>query len=118
MHRRPSAFYAATGRAPRVADFVGRRDGRPTAPSIRRVFGSWNAALFAAGISVNRASGAGVRRHWSDEEILEAIREAARQGEATSDPFSTGRRLPWIGPIELHFGSWRVAKRLPMCSLS
>lgn len=112
------AFYEVTGLAPRIADFEVRRRGQPAASSIRRVFGSWNDALVAAGIPVNRATGSGGRRQWSDEEILEALREADRAGEPTSAPFRTGRRLPWMGTIERRFGSWRAAKSLAISAPS
>ena len=50
----PQAFYEPAGRAPRIAAFEGCRDGRPTARSIRRVFGSCKGASVAAGIPANR----------------------------------------------------------------
>jgi hypothetical protein len=108
------AFHEIEGRTPRLDDFQKARHWPPSAATIWRVFGSWNSALVAAGIPVNRATGASGQRHWSDEEILEAIRQAEREGEPTSAAFRVGKRLPWIGTIEHRFGSWRVAKSLAM----
>ena len=102
-------FYAAEGRSPSVSD-LGSLESLPSRSTIARVFGSLNAGLVAAGLPLNHVSEHRLR--WSDEEILEALRQAELEGEPTSEPFRVGRRKPWIGTIERRFGSWRVAKAL------
>lgn len=87
----PSAFYAANGRSPRVADLTAS-DQLPSPSTIACLFGSFNSGLVAAGLSLNHVGEH--HRHWSDAEILEAIRQAAQDGEPTSQGFRTGRRKP------------------------
>lgn len=106
------AFHARHGRSPMMREFADARRGTLPHPStISRLFGSWSAGLAAAGLPLNRTVTSNPRR-WTDEQILEAIREAALAGDVTSTPFRLGQRRPWIGTIERRFGSWRVAQAL------
>ena len=106
------AFAKESGRPPRAIDF-GRpsRVGAPNQQRVRQIFGSWNAALAAAGLPIGRRGG-GVLR-WSDEAILEAIREADRAGKRTAAAFKVGR-YPNLGTIVTRFGSWSRARQLAL----
>lgn len=105
------AFHARNGRSPTMREFARSRRGTVPSPStITRLFGSWSAALAAAGLDLHRTVKSNPR--YTDEQILAAIREAALAGEPTSRPFQSRQRRPWIGTLERRFGSWRVAQAL------
>jgi hypothetical protein len=93
------------GRAPLASEW----DASPDRNIISQRFGSWNAALQTAGLSPRR-----IRRAWSDEEILEGLRQFA--DHYGRPPRSTDR----VGPLAHYpspalavtrFGSWSAALR-------
>ncbi len=93
-------FAEAHGRHPsaREWDELGQR---PSAPAIIRHFGSWNAALAAAGLTATRP-----RRRWSDEEIFAAIREfEARHQRPPSAADFGGGALPGFETVRVRLGS-------------
>lgn len=85
----------------------------PSPACVRVAFGSWNAALAAAGLPLNRID-ARARQRWSDEAILGAIREAAAAGDPGQKPFREGRRHPSVATIATRFGSWSVAESIAL----
>lgn len=102
------------GRPPTMADLQARpRSSWPSPSRVRIVFGSWNAALTAAGLPLN-ATGHPRRQVWSDEEILRAIRDASAADDPGQRPFREGRRRPWLATITIRFGSWSVAQSLAL----
>jgi Homing endonuclease associated repeat len=93
-------FHAAYGYVPSVREWA-ELGQRPSTPAIIRHFGSWNAALTAAGLAVTRP-----RPRWSDEDILTAIRafEARHQRPPSTTDFGGGS-LPGFETIRVRFGS-------------
>lgn len=83
----------------------------PTASTVRHMFGSWRAGLAAAGVPTRNYRRT-VPRKYSDEAILESIREAFAAGECTSRPFMAGTRRPYLAVIISRFGSWNQAVAL------
>jgi hypothetical protein len=85
--------------------FVGFKD-KPLGYAAKRHFGSWHAAIAAAGLE-SRAPTPVVTRTWSSDAVLEAIR--ARCAAATSVApiwkYDTGL----YSVAKKHFGSWRNA---------
>ena len=81
----------------------------PSADTVRNHFGSFGAAIEAAGLHP-RPGGADVR--WTDEAILEALRDIAyEQGspprpENLDDP---SEELPGVEVVVLRFGTWQEA---------
>ena len=70
-------------------------------------FGSWNAALVAAGLPAQPYG-------YSDEEVIEALRaDALRLGRTPTldDWRGRGPAVPGIGAVITHFGSWNVGLR-------
>lgn len=78
---------------------------RSLAAAARRRFGSWLSAVAAAGLSAE-ACGPGKRR-WTAEEVLEAIRERARQGLSMTNVWRDDRRL--YEQAKTRFHGWRSA---------
>jgi Arc/MetJ-type ribon-helix-helix transcriptional regulator len=71
----------------------------------RRLFGSWLAALHAAGVQ-------GVRREWpvwSKESIVEAICERAGSGKRLNTPEVVRSALSLYQASRTHFGGWSEA---------
>lgn len=102
------------GHTPTIGDLESRpRAMWPSPARVRTVFGSWQAALAAAGLRPQVADHA-PRRVWSDEEILQAIQDAAAAGDPGEEPFREGRRRPRLGVIAVRFGTWSVAESLAM----
>ncbi len=102
------------GHTPTIADLVSLPRAMWPSPSrVRTVFGTWNAALAAAGLRPKTA-GHSPRRVWSDEEMLQAIQDAAAAGDPGQGPFQEGRRRPWLAAITSRFGSWPVAESLAL----
>ena len=82
-------------------------DGHPDRNVIAQRFGSWNAALAAAGLSPRR-----VRRDWSEQEILDGLRRfAADHGRPprASDRVGLLERYPSPALAITRFGSWSAA---------
>lgn len=73
-----------------------------------RYFGSWDAALEAAGLDYHRIRR---RRRWTRGKILERIRHIYREGGALN--WSTAKReqsaLLAAASSDRHFGSWQAA---------
>lgn len=105
---------AIVGRTPTIGDLESRPRAQWPSPSrVRVVFGSWGAALAAAGLRPKSADHS-PRRVWSDEEILQAIQDAAAAGDPGPGPFKEGRRRPDLGTITARFGSWSTAESLAL----
>ena len=102
------------GHTPTIGDLEGRpRATWPSPSRVRIVFGSWKAALVAAGLRP-QSTGHSPRRVWSDEEILQAIQDAAAGGDPGEVPFREGRRRPRLEAIAARFGSWSAAESLAL----
>lgn len=79
---------------------------RPTAHAIAHTFGGWRRAWAAAGIEAPLR-----RRRWTDDVILDRMREAAAgAGRALTRAEWAGRR-PSAGLVVRRFGSWPAAWR-------
>lgn len=72
-----------------------------------RLFGSWNAAVKAAGLEPR------VRRQYSSENILAVLRERSRRGESVSSRHPDMRR--YLGAAKRLFGSWTKAREEAGC---
>jgi hypothetical protein len=99
----------------------GRRtsDGRPWPSSQIAAlrFGTWRAALEAAGVPANPSSGAAGRRRFDVEACVAALREAkATLGHLPTaseyQSFAVGRAVPSMATIRNRVGSWQAALRL------
>jgi len=81
----------------------------PSAATLRSHFGSFSAALDAAGVEP-RPRRTDVR--WTDEAIIEALRDLAYQHDRPPRPDdldNSAHELPGIEVIALRFGSWHEA---------
>ncbi|MGO9976907.1 MAG: homing endonuclease associated repeat-containing protein [Solirubrobacteraceae bacterium] len=100
---------AANGTAPRASDWDQAAD-RPAPGTVARVFGSWNDALEASGIGVNKK-----QNYWTKERILEALRHLERQlGRPPTSAEISATLQPGCPPaviVARAFGSWRAAAR-------
>lgn len=99
----------ATGAPPRVEDWTPTADPRrrwareyprwPSFMTVRTHFGSWPAALAAAGCPPNRV-------RWSAEDVVAAFRAFAEEsGAAPTQRDLRGPRLPSPGTVRRHLGS-------------
>ena len=84
------------------------RDDEALAGAARRLFGSWRAALAAAGIPVPPRGGR-LPRHppgtWSPERVLDLIRAGARAGRSLA-PHAVDTEVPGLVPTgQRLFGS-------------
>lgn len=71
-----------------------------------RLYGSWDFALTDAGVapgSVRR------KRVWTNEKLLEAMRQAARSGELRAGAFFRRRHSGMVQTAVQRWGSWRAA---------
>lgn len=114
-----AALRAATkhkGRPPGKRDWHRRRvpgePRRPATPTVLRRFGSWNAALQAAGLRPT------LRKAWSQAQIVDAIRAwTERTGappvraEWSTRPAPQEADRPTDATVIAHFGAWDVALR-------
>ena len=97
-------FHQAHGRNPSVREWH-ELDQRPSAPPIIRHFGSWNAALSAAGLIVTRP-----RQRWSNDDIITAIRAfETAHGRPPHTPDFGGPAMPSFETVRLRFGSIATA---------
>ena len=81
----------------------------PGLGAVQDHFGSWNAALRAAGLEVNREHG-----KWTRDLVIAALRrDAKRRGRSpTRGDWGTARRTrPQSGTVEALFGSWNAGLR-------
>src|SRR4051794_32781589 len=93
-------FHALHGHVPSVREWDELAQ-RPSAPPIIRHFGSWNAAVAAAGLAVTRP-----RQRWSDQDIFAAIRQfEARHRRPPSPADFGGGSLPGFETVRVRFGS-------------
>ena len=85
-----------------------RADAIPTTYLIGLHFGSWSAALEAAGLPTRSSGG---QRRWTDEQIIHALQQyAKRWGHPPSIPEWRRRGgRPDLGTIQRWFGSWNAA---------
>lgn len=106
---------ARLGRTPSPAEYAALRalqPGWPHPAGIIRRYRGWRAALAAAGLVPRRPA-----RNWrlySDEQLLEALREAAAAGAFTVaeyDRYARQRGLPSSNTVRFRFGSWDAAWR-------
>ena len=102
------AYADTNGAAPSSSDWC-RLGLLPNRDTIARRFGSWNAALRAAGLSPRR-----IRADWSDEDILDGLRRFAKDhGRAPRAADRVGQLAQYPGPtlVISRFGSWSAALR-------
>lgn len=117
------------GRPPRQSDWASGAPGRPTYKVAYRLFGSWRAALLAAGLPVPPARSNAPDEGWDEQRVIDAIREWTEQfgGPPTlldwnpglarhlgfgpaADRFEDERpRYPRSSLAVRLFGSWRLA---------
>jgi len=99
-------FAEREGRPPTEGDWKTNGTDHPGRVTARNHFGSWRAALEAAGLSSERD-------HWDRELILEAIRRFARRhGHPPSSEewrFKGPERNPTAAVVRRHFGSFTAA---------
>ncbi len=84
---------------------VGFKDDRLGAAA-RRYFGSWRAAVAAAGL-LNRMPPPLVPRRWSRQAVIDAIQNWHRQGVPVTSLWARDMNLYSAGKVQ--FGSWRSA---------
>ncbi len=72
----------------------------------QKLYGSWGGALVAAGYAPDLIRRA---RAWTDEEILERIRQLAERGADLSDRTASAYDEALYGAAIEHFGSWAEA---------
>jgi hypothetical protein len=79
----------------------------PSVATATKYFGSWNAALDAAGLPAVRIA----PREWDRAQIATALRDFARDhGHAPTGPqFRTIDDAPAPNTVAAHFGSWNAA---------
>jgi hypothetical protein len=100
------AWARERGRPPTQADWTAPGDPRwPSYVTVTTHFGTWRAALEAAGLRPNR-------RLWSHEEIVEALRRWTREHgrpPRQRDLVYGASGLPAPHTIRRRFGSYRAA---------
>jgi hypothetical protein len=107
--------YDAFARGRRAAD--GRR--WPTHQTAGSRFGSWRAAMQAAGLDAYPSSGVGLRKRFSREQCVEAVRlvgERVGQCPSKSDyeryAHESLAELPSVASVSVYCGGWCEAVRL------
>lgn len=85
--------------------FVGFKD-KPLGYAAKRHFGSWHAAVSAAGLA-SRGPPPVVTRTWSPEAVLEAIREQSAAAKPNAFIWKSDTGLYSVA--KKHFGTWRNA---------
>ncbi len=95
---------AELGRSPTAQEMRKRRLPRPETCAAR--FGSWNAALAAAGLETRHYS-----QDYTDEQLLQILRDLARDLDKTPTQLELRARpgLPSPTTYHRHFGTWRKA---------
>jgi hypothetical protein len=106
------------GEPPKSTEWVKKQDGRPTMSTVINHFGTWVAAIVAAGFEPRRSGGqpgvavgaAAPVRSWDRDEVIDAIKRFAARGD---DQPPT--RRDWMHATDEHpnyamavkvFGSW------------
>ncbi len=95
------------GRSPTRDEWRERTPGAPGDGAVVSHFGSWNAALRAAGLKPTHD-----RRRWTREQVLTALRaDAERQGRTPTSKQWERRPAtrPGYNAVRKHFGSWNAA---------
>lgn len=72
----------------------------------QRLFGGWDRALRAAGYAPDLVRRAGA---WTDEAILDRIRQLARAGADLADNSAQAWDASLYGAAQVHYGSWQAA---------
>lgn len=101
------------GHRPTQTDLL-RADDMPTIAAYMRRFGSWNKALERAGFEgpFNQLYPIRFVPRYTDEQMLEALREAAKKLGHTPGIREIGRGFPSADAYRRHFGSWEKAIEL------
>lgn len=91
---------------------VKEADDLPALFTFEHRFGSWNSAKEEAGLATRGRGEAGRGPSYSDEELLEQLRELSRQhdGPVTRAVMNDADGYPGTTTYERRFGSWRRAK--------
>lgn len=94
-------FYIKNQRAPKARDFNNIND-YPGHNTVRRLFGSWNAAIEEAGLSINRKS------FYTKEECIKAIQNFYDENSRLpiSTDFENNKNYPSDSAVRNLFGSW------------
>lgn len=110
-------------REQQLARDVSRRDELPAHSTIYRCFGSFSAALQAAGIDVGRMTGRAQGVRFSNEQLLRTLHDADvathgglsvdqylawREEQSAGDP-ALRKSLPMNTTFQMRFGSWTKA---------
>jgi hypothetical protein len=97
------------GRAPTRAQWIRPSNTHPSEGQVRRLFGTWSAAIRQAGLAPQRAA----HPHWTRDRILDALCHwAALHGVPTSGDWSrAGPGHPTHALVIRTFGSWNEALR-------
>ena len=98
-------WIADNARPPRQAELTYAAGGMPTPDTIRKHFGTYEAALKAVGATPRR-------RHWTREHIVEAMRQWQRdhgRPPASSDWVRSQSEHPHATTVRQQFGSWAAA---------
>ena len=77
------------------------RDSKPLSSAANNWFGSWRAALLAAGLTTTR-------RTWSKQAVIDEIFDRYRNGRSLRSNESSNINL--VAAAQRYFGSWRKAK--------
>jgi hypothetical protein len=99
------------GHVPLSVEWLRAEPEHPSATTVRVHFGSWDAALEAAGLVAEPQPTHG-SRPWSDAEILTALRAWAEEHgrpPAAIDWLRGTMHRPGAGAVRNHFGSWALA---------
>lgn len=102
------AYHREHGVSPRDADWRAR-GLRPNNVTISSRFGSWNGALYAAGLPART-----IRVDWRDEDILVALKRYARdhgRPPRAADRVGLSGLYPSPALVITRFGSWSTALR-------
>jgi Homing endonuclease associated repeat len=98
------------GRPPTQTEWQGGGEGQPTASAAADRFGSWNAALKAAGFPARTRAWIDGPRVTHDEVVVALQRDAERRGKsATAREWRESKQRPAVGTVINRFGSWNAA---------
>lgn len=97
------------GRSPKAREWMRSRPGRPTLTTVVERFGTWNAAILAAGLVPRPSSRP--HSHLTDDQIIARLQaEAQRLGRApTQDEWGKRPDAPSDVAMRKRFGSWAAA---------